>query len=72
MEASVVFLDAYRDRQQDRIFRERAHKALDTFLDTLEDEMMAEDGSLPTLWSVTEQVRQERAGLTASADRNKK
>ena len=70
MEASVVFLDAYRDRQKDRIFRERAHKALDTFLDTfldiLEGEMMAEDGSLPTLWSVTEQVRQERAGLTAS------
>jgi hypothetical protein len=28
--------------------------------------MMAEDGSLPTLWSVTERVRQERAGLTGS------
>ena len=66
MEASVVFLDAYRDRQQDQIFRERAHQALDTFLDSLEDAMMAEDGSLPTLWSVTERVRQERAGLTGS------
>ena len=64
MEASVVFLDAY--RHQDQIFRERAHQALDTFLDSLEDAMMAEDGSLLTLWSVTERVRQERAGLTAS------
>lgn len=66
MESSVAFLDAYRDRHQDRIFRERAHQALDAFLDRLEDAMMAEDGALPTLWSVTETVRQERAELTAS------
>jgi hypothetical protein len=66
MEASVAFLDAYRARHQDRVFRERVHQALDRFLDQLEDAMMAEEGSLPTLWSVTETVRQERAGLTAS------
>ena len=66
MEASVVSLDAYRDRRQEQFFRERVHQALDVFLDGLEDAMMDEEALLPSLWSMTERVRQERATLTAS------
>lgn len=66
MGASVLSLEAYWNRQQDQPFRQRVHQAVDAFLDRLEKTMSAEGESIPSLWSISQNIRQERSGLTGS------
>ena len=66
MNATVLSLEAFRERQlQDRC-RARAHEALDELLDRLEARMTEPGSSPPTLMDLTEVVSQERGVLTVA------
>lgn len=65
MEASIVSLAGYRDRQGEQAFRARVHAQVEAFLDQWEAQM-ADRSPLPSLLDLSEGVRQERAALTGS------
>ena len=66
MTASVISLEVYRDRQAEQTFRSRVHQSVDAFLDRWEARMASQEASWPSLLSLTEAVRQERAALTGA------
>lgn len=66
MDTLVSSLEAYWSRQQDQTFRQQIHQAVDVFLDRMEKTMTAEGESMPSLWSISQNIRQERSRLTGS------
>ncbi|MEW6749663.1 MAG: ISKra4 family transposase [Candidatus Latescibacterota bacterium] len=66
MRASVVCLEAYREQRREAGFRAWAHEALDRMLDGLEVAMDPAEPCPPTLYALTQAVRQERAAFTGA------
>ncbi len=66
MTASIFSLQAYQEHQAEQQFRLLVHQQLDAFLDRWEERMDTSQSPLPSLWTLTEAVRQERATLTGA------
>lgn len=65
MEATIVSLAGYRDRQTEQTFRARVHAQVEAFLDQWEAKM-GEKSAPPSLLELTTTVRQERWALTGA------
>ncbi len=66
MAGGVLSLEAFWDKQAEADFRTQVHRAVDEMLDCLEVHLSDSGSPLPRLHELTEAVRQDRAGLTAT------
>lgn len=66
MSGVVLSLEAFREKQAQAGFRTQVHQAVDEMLDCLEVDMSDSGSPLPRLHELTEAVRQDRAGLSAT------
>lgn len=66
MPGVVLSLEAFREKRAEAGFRTEVHQGVDEVLDCLEARMSDWGSGLPRLHELTEAVRQERAGLSAT------
>ncbi len=64
MSAAVLSLRGYQEHQVAEGFRRQVHQQVDLFLDRLEAGMDSSPEECPSLFQLSETVRQERGGLT--------